>query len=282
MEMISDAEAQDLFASKDLIAIGMRADDVRRRLHSARTTLVRVFEVHVDAPISAFPPGTSAGEVRIVGSPASVDAALSAVRNARALAGGTPVTGFSLADLVALTGPSSLDGTCRDLQAAGLEDIAEVPIDSIAELETAIAAVRKAGLRGAHLTVNTVPNGDPGALARRARDLQSSIGGFRSFAPLPRVIPVAAPTTGYDDVKYIALARLIAENIESIQVDWQLYGPKLAQFALTVGADDVDSVAAVDSGALGTRRSPVEEIKGNIRAAGLEPVERNGRFETVR
>jgi hypothetical protein len=37
-------------------------------------------------------------------------------------------------------------------------------------------------------------------------------------------------------------------------------------------------VSAADGGALGTRRSPLEEIKGNIKAAGLEPVERDGRF----
>jgi aminodeoxyfutalosine synthase len=96
------------------------------------------------------------------------------------------------------------------------------------------------------------------------------------------MVSVASPTTGYDDVKQVALARLIVDNIESIQVDWQLYGPKLAQFALTVGADDIDSVAAVDPGTLGTRRSPVEEIRGNIRSAGLEPVERTAQFEALR
>ena len=54
-----------------------------------------------------------------------------------------------------------------------------------------------------------------------------------------------------------------------------LYGPKLAQVALTMGADDVDRVSAIDPGILGTRRSPLEEIRSNIRAAGLEAVERN-------
>ena len=52
------------------------------------------------------------------------------------------------------------------------------------------------------------------------------------------------PTTGFDDVKRVALARLVVDNIPSIQVDWALYGPKLAQVALTVGADDVDGVSA--------------------------------------
>ena len=79
-------------------------------------------------------------------------------------------------------------------------------------------------------------------------------------------------------MKLIATARLAADNIESIQVDWALYGPKLAQVALTMGADDVDSVSPLE-GDLGRRRSPIEEIRSNIKAAGLEPVERDGHFK---
>jgi len=79
----------------------------------------------------------------------------------------------------------------------------------------------------------------------------------------------------------VALARVVVEEIPSIQVDWALYGPKLAQVALTAGADDVDNVAAVDPGILGTRRSPLEEIKGNIKAAFLEPVERDALFRAL-
>ena len=69
------------------------------------------------------------------------------------------------------------------------------------------------------------------------------------------------------------------ENIPSIQVDWTLYGPKLAQVALTVGADDVDAVSPADDAGTGPRRAPLEEIRRNIRAAGLEPIERDGRFD---
>ena len=102
---------------------------------------------------------------------------------------------------------------------------------------------------------------------------------MRAFAPLPRVSSVAQPSTGYDDVKHVAVARLLADNIDSIQVDWALYGPKLAQVALTMGADDVDAVSALE-GDLGRRRSPIEEIRGNIHAAGLEPSERDGSWRT--
>jgi hypothetical protein len=43
----------------------------------------------------------------------------------------------------------------------------------------------------------------------------------------------------------------------------------------------VDGVASIDPGVLGTRRSPLEEIRSNIRSAALEPVERNARYETM-
>ena len=104
---------------------------------------------------------------------------------------------------------------------------------------------------------------------------------IRAFAPLPRKLNPAVPTTGYDDVKRVALARLVVGNVPSIQVDWALYGPKLAQVALTVGADDVDAVSAEDQTTQGPRRAPLEEIRRNIRAACQEPMERNGRFESL-
>jgi aminodeoxyfutalosine synthase len=116
---------------------------------------------------------------------------------------------------------------------------------------------------------------------KQIAELQRQVAVIRSFAPLPRSVNAAVPTTGYDDVKRVALARLIVENIRSIQVDWSVYGPKLAQVALTVGADDVDGVAAGDDVGEGRRRSSLEEIRRNIRAAGQVPVERNARFEIL-
>lgn len=279
--MITESDAEEMLASPDLLAIGMRADDARRALHGARTTFVRVFEMHVDALPASVPPNTSAGEFRIVGRPASLDIAIAAVRGAEDLAGAVPVTGFSLADLLALDGPSSLTAACRSLRDAGLQAIAEVPLDLLENPGQAIAAARGAGLLVPRLTIHELRQADRVALVNRARDLQKAIGGILAFAPLPRVLSVTAPSTGYDDVKQIALARIVAGNIDAIQVDWSLYGPKLAQFALTTGANDIDGVAATDSGTLGTRRSPLEEIRGNIRSAALEPIERNARFEVI-
>jgi 2-iminoacetate synthase ThiH len=64
-------------------------------------------------------------------------------------------------------------------------------------------------------------------------------------------------------------------------VDWRRYGPKLAQVALTFGADDIDGVSSSDEAPEGRRRAPLEEITRNIVAAGFQPVERTGRFTAV-
>jgi hypothetical protein len=274
-DMVSDDDARLLLASHDLIAVGMMGDEVRRRLHDRRTTFVRVFEIHVDAVPASMPTGVRAGEVRLIGNPVSIDRARAAVQAARILAPVVPLTGFSLADVAAWDGSTS--DACRALHDAGLDAVAEVPLDRLTNAPGAIEAARVAGLSVPRLTVDSV-DGDRLALITQAVQLQRAFGGFKAFAPLPRRVPSSAPTTGYDDVKLIALARLIAVEIPSIQVDWAIYGPKLAQVALTVGADDVDGVAA-DAGTLGPRRSPIEEIRNNIRAAGLEPVERSGLFE---
>jgi CofH/MqnC C-terminal region len=275
-----------LLSTPDLIAVGAQGDDVRRRMHGARTTFVRVFEVHVDTvaggAVPARPSGLAAGEFRIVGRPSSEAAATAAVKAAAGLAAGAPVTGFSLADLQAFApDPDALASLCSRLHDAGLEAIADTPIDQLLQPAVTVRAARDAGLGVWRLTVHALSESQRIVMVERARDLQAAAGGFRAFAPLPRTMSVTAPTTGYDDVKLVALARVVVSNIDSIQVDWPLYGPKLAQVALTVGADDVDGIAAVDPGLLGTRRSPIEEIKGNIRAAGLEAFERDGRFRLI-
>src|SRR5690242_14886529 len=94
---VSDAEIATLAATHDIITIGMRADDVRRQLHGARTTFVRVADVSADAGPVEWPP--AAGEIRIVGVPASRSAAVERAAAVVAQARGVPVSGFSLADL---------------------------------------------------------------------------------------------------------------------------------------------------------------------------------------
>jgi len=279
---VSDTELATLASSHDIISIGVLADEVRRTRHGAKTTFVRVATVGAAVGAPAVRP-PAAGELRIAGVPASRAAAVARAREVAAAAAGAAVTGFSLADLEALSARDgvTLRALLEELRAAGLELIAEAPIDKLQDVRRSIEEVNIAGLALARLTVHQSSSADPVPLLKRVAELQRSVAVLRAFAPLPRTINPAAPTTGYDDVKHVALARLVVDNVPSIQVDWSLYGPKLAQVALTVGADDVDAVSADDDLSEGRRRAPLEEIRRNITAAGLEPVERNGRFEPI-
>lgn len=280
-DVLSEVDARAVLATNDIIEVAVLADAVRRQRRGKTTTFVRVFETHVEVPATSLPANLSAGEIRIVGAPRDEEAALAAVRSTVAIAGARPVTGFSLADLVAIAGsPRDISSLCGRLREAGLVALADVAVDSVGVDAAAVTAARDAGLKLLRMTVHRMTEDDRLALLQRARALQADVGGFSALAPLPRVTPVAVPTTGYDDVKLVALARLLVDNIESIQVDWPLYGPKLAQVALTMGADDVDGIAATDPGTLGTRRTAIEEITGNIRAARLDPIERDALFTT--
>lgn len=277
---VSEAERSTLAASRDLITLGMAADEARRRRHGLRTTFVRVADVDVAPGASTTVPAT-AGEVRISGAPESGAAAVRRVREVVVAAGRKPVSGFSLADLEALAGREgvTLRALLEELAAAGLELIAEAPFDRLRDARRSIEEVNIAGLRLARLTIHQLPSTGIAELYKQVDALQSGVGVIQAFAPLPRQTNPAAPTTGYEDVRRVALARLFLSDVPSIQVDWSLYGPKLAQVALTVGANDVDAVSPADDLSEGRRRAPLEEVRRNIRAAGLDPVERDGRFD---
>lgn len=276
---LTDQEIASLTASHDIITLGMMADEARRRRHGSRTTFVRVADVPADPGPVSIPP--AAGEVRIVGTPQSRQAALERVRAVADAARGIPVSGFMLADLerVSASEGVTLRLLLEELHAAGLELVADAACDQLQDARRSIEEVNISGLALARLTIHQLPSTDAPSLYKQIAALQRRVGVIRAFAPLPRRLNAAAPTTGYDDVKRVALARLIVDNVPSIQVDWSLYGPKLAQVALTIGADDIDGVSADDDVSAGRRRAPLEEILRNIRAAGQEPVERNGRFE---
>ncbi len=275
---MTDLDLTALASSQDIISLGVVADEERRRRHGSTTTFLRV------ADVSAMPGDTvevpdGAGEIRIIGRPASIPAAVARVTEVVAKAGARPVSAFALTDLEALAAHEQvpLRALLEALKAAGLELVAEASFDTLRDPRLAIEEVNISGLALARLTIDAPAAEDPVALFKRVAELQRQVGVIHRFAPLPRSVNPAAPTTGYDDIRRVALARLFVDNIPSIQVDWALYGPKLAQVALTVGADDVDGVTASDDGTQGRRRAPLEEIRRNIAAAAFRPVERDGR-----
>jgi len=231
---------------------------------------VRVHVVDPAHVASALVIPAHAAEVRIYGTPESLDEALAQIRAVAQAAGSRRVAAFSMAAIEARGWAT--DNALKALADAGLMDVAELPVDQVSDLSRAVAVLRQAGMDPRRITT-AHPLGDRkieiiDRVTAAIRDHPS----VRRYAPLPRVAPVDKPTTGYDDVRMVALARL-ALGATSIEVDWSLYGPKLAQVALTFGADHLDGVSAENDTSLGPRRGTVEDVERNIRAAGFEPRE---------
>lgn len=264
-EPLSRADAERLLEQKDLIAVGVLADQVRRRLRGARATFLRVLDIPPDGPIP--PIAADTGELRLTGLEPDSERMLARIRQVAARAGGVPVSAGALHETSA--------EYARRMKDAGATHVAEAAVDRLLDG----SHLRVAGLDVARWVVQSYTPLGPLDLLDHVR----SLGALRVFAPLARAIDPAAPTTGYDDVKLVAVARLFLPQVESISVDWALYGPKLAQVALTFGADDFDGVPAENGtpNLLGPRRTTLEDVRRNIKAATLTAVARNARFEAI-
>src|SRR5579862_95173 len=211
----------------DLISVGILGETARKAIRGDRVTFGRVLEIAGDSlPVDRG----EAGEIRLTGRPESADAARARVRHAREWAGGVPLTGFSLGDLLELVGydDMALADLSRALAGDGLLAVAEAPIDRIGELEQAaevVRVVRHSGLQVWRATIDRADFEQRPDLVWRAVEIQRQTQAFKAFAPLPRRDPRATPSTGYDDVRTVAIARVMCREIPSIQVDWPLYGP---------------------------------------------------------
>lgn len=261
----------------DVLTLGMAADTVRRAAPGGTVvTYLRVHEVtprelgegQRDALASGV--GAGASELRLYAAPDTHEEAVAQVRAMKAVAGARRVVAFCWLDLQerGWTERARLSA----LVEAGLQDVAELPADLIEDLPGAVENLIAAGITPQRVSVAR-PTGDRRVeMIQRVQRTFAAQPSLRRFSPLPREAPVDKPTTGYDDVRMVAIARL-ALGDRSIEVDWQRYGPKLAQVALTFGADHLDAVGGVDDQSLGARRTTLEDVERNIRAAGFEPQE---------
>ena len=252
-ERLTAAELDEL-ASADVLSLGMLADEVRRARVGDTVTYVR------DA------------ETRPAALPPTEDEAVALISEAKMLAGPQGLSGFSLADVIDRNWGPLVD-VLKRLKHAGLDAIAEAPVDRIGDLGAALTAAHDAGLPVRCLSVQKPIEGRTDYLLK-VRAIVEAFPSIQAVAPLPREQSIAVPTTGYDDVRSVALARLALPSVKNIQVDWSQYGPKLAQVALTFGANDLDRVSTRDDESLGRRRTSVEDVRRNIAAAGFSAIER--------
>jgi len=275
-------EVTALVQAPDILPLGMAADALRRRVRGTAVTYARVARCSFDEAITDVP--SAATEIRLTGTPPTLDDSTAAIERAKAVAAGNRlVSAFSWTDVerLAESGGSTVSAVLDAWRSAGLEALAELPLDRMADATTVVETLVASGYRQLRLTIASAPAAERAALVRRAAELQSRFACIQLLNPLPTVLNAMRPTTGYDDVKTVAMTRLVAANIPVVQVDWLRYGPKLAQVALTFGADDLDEVSPSDDSPDGRRRAPIEEVRRNIEAAGFTPVERDGRFVLI-
>ncbi|MEQ1896165.1 MAG: hypothetical protein ABL971_02115 [Vicinamibacterales bacterium] len=276
--VLSDEELREAAASSDILLIGMLADAARRAQRGRAVTFVRVAVVEAGAGVTPELLG-GAREVRLGGEYPGVEDACRQVAGLRAGVGAVPMSAWSLADIEAADG-SGLTAALARLRAAGLDLVAEAPMDRLLAPERAVAAMADAGFPSVRLTVDKAGAEDRLALVLKAR-AACTAGPVAAFHPLPLVLNPFRPTTGYEDVRSVALARLALPATASVQVDWPRYGPKLAQVALAFGADDVYGAPAGEAAPDGPRRAPLLELRRHIEAAGFDAVERDGCFRTL-
>lgn len=127
---------------------------------------------------------------------------------------------------------------------------------------------------------------------RQLRALQDETGGFTGFIPLPyqpdnNGIPVDHAPTGFDQLRTIAVARLYLDNFGHITAYWIGMGLKMAQVALSYGADDIHGTIVEErifhmAGAKSPQLQTEKELVKAIREAGRTPVQRDTFYQPIK
>jgi DNA-binding transcriptional ArsR family regulator len=129
------------------------------------------------------------------------------------------------------------------------------------------------------------------------RDLQDETGGFLAYIPLAyhpdhnelgRTLGrEGMATSGFDDLRNLAVGRLFLDNIPHVKTHWPMVTPFLSQIALSFGCDDVEGTVVYEriyheAGAHTDMHLPYRDLVRLIRGAGKRPVERDSLYAAVR
>jgi len=127
---------------------------------------------------------------------------------------------------------------------------------------------------------------------RQLRALQDETKGFVGFIPLAyqpenNDIPVSHPPTGFDALRTMAVSRIYLDNFDHITAYWVGLGLKLAQVALSYGADDLhgtiieEHIFRMAGGQAPQLQAEADLVKA-IRETGRTPVQRNTFYEPIK
>jgi aminodeoxyfutalosine synthase len=125
----------------------------------------------------------------------------------------------------------------------------------------------------------------------RLRTLQDETGGFTAFIPLPyqpenNEVPVSYPPTGNDILRTLAVSRLFLDNFDHLTAYWVGLGMKLAQVALSYGANDLHGTIVEEhifemAGADTFEGQAEDALVKAICETGRAPIQRNSFYEPV-
>ncbi|MCP3899067.1 MAG: aminofutalosine synthase MqnE [Desulfobacteraceae bacterium] len=123
------------------------------------------------------------------------------------------------------------------------------------------------------------------------REVQDKTSGFSAFIPLAfhsenTRLSELPSTTAIDDLKNIAVARLMLDNFDHIKAYWVMIGEKLAQVALSYGADDLDGTILEEkithsAGAKSAKGLAQDKMENMILEAGFIPTERDSFYNEI-
>jgi aminodeoxyfutalosine synthase len=131
---------------------------------------------------------------------------------------------------------------------------------------------------------------------RALRELQDETGGFLAYIPLAyhpdhnelgeTLGRQGTATTGFDDLRNVAVGRLYLDNIDNIKTHWVMVTPFLSQAALSFGVNDMEGTVVREkiyheAGAHTSQSMTLDEILRLIRGAGKTPVERDALYHKV-
>ncbi len=127
---------------------------------------------------------------------------------------------------------------------------------------------------------------------RQLRALQDETNGFVALIPLAyqpadNDLPVSKPPTGFDSLRTLAVSRIYLDNVPHITAYWVGLGLKLAQVALSFGADDIHGTIIEEhifhmAGATSPQLQTEADMIKAIREAGRTPVQRDTFYQPIR
>jgi len=216
----------------------------------------------------------------------------------------TPVEIVHFSEISGLT----IEQVLRTLQTAGLDSLpgggAEILDDEVRKVicpHKATTAQWIETMKTAHklgiLTNATMMYGHVESIDQRLqhlftlRDIQDETGGFQAYVAFPfhpdNTKLSHLPRTGsWEDLRMIALSRLILDNFDHIKAFWIMLTQPVAQLALAFGADDLDGTVEEEkiihaAGAKTKTRISKEDIEAMICESGYTPVQRDTFYRPV-